>query len=926
MREVKGFLSKHEKNPVSLRPADYDPTKDADEYARALQRHLRQVVPYDQILGTNAEDQYAADEQQKREPSMQQLEKIDVQSLSFKVTRPPEKTNKFGKLVKNKTEKNFEGNNMNHKTNEYEQNDELTIDTDNLFAFLQPNTQEENEDGIQNKPGRPGKKRGLTFSSLVEKSPKKAKLVATAGQDLHPPNNKDEIKFARRTDDHRSSFFGDVADSTERLHFRDFYLHINRGTLMNKKNYVEADSSEWVTRRFPWDERLQEANFKVFGHAGFRQNQKAIINASKSGLDVFGCMPTGGGKSLVFQLPAVIEAGISIVVMPLISLIYDQIRQLEKLGIPVACFSATDSYQKQRDNLEAVFNRDDDSPKLLFLTPEKLSRSNYMMSALEKVYKANLLNRIVVDEAHCVSQWGHDFRADYLELKKLRNTFPNVPMLALTATATEEVRIDIIKQLGMSRETQYFQSSFNRPNLVYEVLPKPKEDQFLRELSAMLIERFGGQSGIIYCSSVANCDRLSDSLNRLGVSCATYHGKMADTARNRAQDSWMSGEKRVIVATIAFGMGINKPDVRFVIHVNFSKSVENYYQESGRAGRDGKLSYCVLFFSEVDRRTFDYFINNAEHDAARIRNQLRNISEMIRFCTEDFSCRRQFLLGYFGEKFDPADCNRRCDNCYRNSGRPLGFLDCRPIIDNIINVIESGESQKKTMRSVIESVLNRKVQSMLSVNRAMRGLSDPLLRRVIREMIHNDLLEEEFVKNEHQGSVLLVVRRDNYALFKKTQTVSVWLRTGAPQVDKGVVQPPLARDGFDRAVTSKTYRAKTEMLSKGFMPQRQPTNTEEPPLDDDVLRELEAFMTAPNFRTANEVFGATRKVLYDEKGFAIEVNDRSSLTHFLKGNGTDEQDHKKPLPRSVQNEEDVFRFLESFENESNSPRAAKKVR
>jgi bloom syndrome protein len=282
-------------------------------------------------------------------------------------------------------------------------------------------------------------------------------------------------------------------------------------------------------------------------------------------------MPTGGGKSLTFQLPALLTNKVTIVFMPLISLISDQMIQMRELSIPAEALSASMSFKKQQDIFDKIINNDPDSVKIIYMTPEKFSLSNYIFQRIKYLYSQNLIERFVIDEAHCVSQWGHEFRSDYLELCQLKQNFPGVPMLALTATATEVVRIDIIKQLRMNPSTLYFQSSFNRPNLFYEIKQKKSKSKCFEEISKLIHEKYHFYTGLIYCHSVKQTFELCHYLKERGILVGCYNGKMSNKKRTAVQEKWMKGELRVIVATIAFGMGINKSDVRFVIHLGFSK-------------------------------------------------------------------------------------------------------------------------------------------------------------------------------------------------------------------------------------------------------------------------------------------------------------------------------------------------------------------
>lgn len=274
---------------------------------------------------------------------------------------------------------------------------------------------------------------------------------------------------------------------------------------------------------------------------------------------------------MTFQLPALLCEGVTVVMMPLVSLISDQMIQMRGLSIPAVALSATLSFQKQQKVFQDIINRDPNRPKIIYMTPEKFSQSNYTFARLKNLFNEGLLERFVIDEAHCVSQWGHEFRSDYLKLSQLKKNFPGVPLLALTATATESVRIDIIKQLKMSEQTLYFQSSFNRPNLFYEIKPKTSKKNTLETIATLIQNRFYGETGLIYCHSIKQTWEVTAHLRNRGILVGCYNSKMKVNDRTQVQEKWMRGDLRVIVATIAFGMGINKSDVRFVMHYAFSK-------------------------------------------------------------------------------------------------------------------------------------------------------------------------------------------------------------------------------------------------------------------------------------------------------------------------------------------------------------------
>ena len=411
---------------------------------------------------------------------------------------------------------------------------------------------------------------------------------------------------------------------------------------------------------------------QYFGFTSFRPLQEEIIRDALAGKDVFALLPTGGGKSLCFQLPAMTRPGLTVVVSPLIALMKDQVDALQASGVPATFLNSSLAAGESRARLRGLHNG---QYRLLYAAPERLMLSG-VMSDLQR-WKVNLL---AVDEAHCISEWGHDFRPEYRQLAELRKLFPTVPMMALTATATERVRKDIVTLLNLRDPSRYV-ASFNRPNLSYRVFAKHKPyDQVLEFLRGRPRE-----SGIVYCQSRKSTESVAERLNKDSVKARPYHAGLTTNQRSEHQELFLRDEVRVICATIAFGMGINKPNVRFVVHYDLPKNIEGYYQETGRAGRDGLPSECVLLFSPGDVVKQSTFIDEKPdpREQAIARAQLQ---QMVHYA-ECSSCRRRELLGYFGEPFEQQSCEG-CDNCLSPRQTFDGTLAAQKLLSCVYRIRE----------------------------------------------------------------------------------------------------------------------------------------------------------------------------------------------------------------------------------------------
>ncbi|KAL6629187.1 hypothetical protein ACP70R_028952 [Stipagrostis hirtigluma subsp. patula] len=534
-------------------------------------------------------------------------------------------------------------------------------------------------------------------------------------------------------------------------------------------NYTEgSNDKKWSGTNFPWTKELEATNKKVFGNRSFRPNQREIINATMSGNDVFVLMPTGGGKSLTYQLPALIGGGITLVVCPLVSLIQDQIMHLAQAEIPATYLSANMEWSEHQEILRELMSHTC-RYKLLYVTPEKIAKSDALLRLLENVYSRGNLSRIVIDEAHCVSQWGHDFRPDY----QVKLNFPKTPVLALTATATASVKEDVVRALGLAN-CIVFRQSFNRPNLRYFVRPKTKK--CLEDIDAFIGKNHPNECGIIYCLSRMDCEKVAEKLRDCGHKVAYYHGNMDPIDRESVQEQWSMDEIHIICATVAFGMGINKPDVRFVIHHSLPKSIEGYHQECGRAGRDGQPSSCVLYYQYSDYIRLKHMVTqgNMEQTTTSSRRvsssshlqaletHKENLLRMVSYCENDLDCRRLLQLIHFGEMFDPSHCAKTCDNCLKD----LRWIekDVTNIARQLVELVKmikppcSSSHILEVYRGSMSQNVKKHRHDALSLHGAGKHLAKGEAARVLRHLVTERLLAEDVKKSDTYGSVSSVLK------------------------------------------------------------------------------------------------------------------------------------------------------------------------
>ncbi len=506
---------------------------------------------------------------------------------------------------------------------------------------------------------------------------------------------------------------------------------------------------------------LEKSLKEYFGFDTFKGEQKAIIESVMSGKDTFVIMPTGGGKSLCYQLPALLLPGTALIISPLIALMknqVDSIRGYSQSDELASFLNSSLTRTQMREVKEGITNG---TTKMLFVAPETLTKDENI-----EFFQQTNVSFVAIDEAHCISEWGHDFRPEYRRIRNMISAIgTDIPLVALTATATPKVQSDIVKNLNM-RDVNVFISSFNRDNLFYEIRPKINRDQTVREI-VQFVKAMPTKSGIIYVQARKTTEELAKILQVNGIKAAPYHAGLDAKVRTKVQDDFLMEEIEVIVATIAFGMGIDKPDVRFVIHYDIPKSIENYYQETGRGGRDGLEGKCLAFYSYKDILKLEKFLRDKPVSERELGAQL--MDEIIAY-SETSACRRKFLLHYFGEPYDESKCDKMCDNCRHPKDKVEVNHDMAMVIKAILEI-----NEKFLIKTVVEFITGKATKEMkdfrfdkLPLFGCGKEQEDLYWHSIIRHGILNNLIEKDI---ELYG--LLRVTEQGHEFLNKPWSITI---------------------------------------------------------------------------------------------------------------------------------------------------------
>ncbi len=520
---------------------------------------------------------------------------------------------------------------------------------------------------------------------------------------------------------------------------------------------------------------LEEALKHHFGHDQFRFEQRRIIEQVLKNQDVLVIMPTGGGKSLCYQLPALLQSGVTIVVSPLIALMQDQVVALQDNGIGATFLNSTLSIDEVRSREASLLSG---SIKLLYIAPERLFTSSFT-DLLDKLSQKIGISTFAIDEAHCVSEWGHDFRPEYRQLFQLKQRYPQIPIIALTATATNRVRTDIVQQLRL-RDPEVYVSSFNRQNLYYEVKQKSKQSyaQLLKLIKEYQDATQNGDqgSGIIYCLSRKHVNEITLKLQQDGISALPYHAGLNAEEREANQTKFIRDDIQIIVATVAFGMGINKPDVRFVIHYDLPRNLESYYQEAGRAGRDGEDAKCTILFGWGDVHTVKYLIGQkADPNEQRIAQQ--QLNQIISYA-ESSVCRRKIQLGYFDESFT-APCHN-CDNCINPSPLEDWTIEAQKLLSCVYRC-----DQRFGMNHIIDVLRGSRKKRIVELNHDKLSTHNIGTEKSVDEwrMLCRALIHQGYLEETTDGYSVLKLNANSNKVLKKLVSIEIPVSSKIEKID-----------------------------------------------------------------------------------------------------------------------------------------------
>lgn len=534
----------------------------------------------------------------------------------------------------------------------------------------------------------------------------------------------------------------------------------------------------------------------IFGFQTFRPNQESIIGSILDGRDVFAVMPTGGGKSLCYQLPATLLHGTAVVISPLISLMKDQVDAAVENGVQAAFMNSSMNSDEVSDVYRMLkYNK----IKLLYVAPERFAMPHF----LEKL-KAVVISLFAIDEAHCISEWGHDFRPDYLGLSLIPEMFPEVPVAAFTATATRRVQEDIINRIGL-RRPHIVRASFNRPNLFYEVKPKSKVDiqilEFLRDRPA--------ESGIIYRTTRDAVAETADFLKSKGISALPYHAGLSAAERTRNQEAFNKDETQVIVATIAFGMGIDKSNVRFVIHADLPKNIDGYYQETGRAGRDGEPARCILFFSRGDIPKIRYFINGMTDDRERF-VAIEKLNQTVGYASHNV-CRRRQLLGFYGEDYPGDNCGG-CDICSGTVEQIDITMDAQIILSAV-----SRTGQRFGIGHVIDIVTGadtKRIRELRHNEIKTYGTGKGRDKKYWRSVVNELIAQEALMQEGDPYPVLRITQKGSDILFSRESIMALRKEEVKTKADR----EPGDAEGYDRTLFGRLRTVRKSMAEGQQVP------------------------------------------------------------------------------------------------------------